>query len=330
VGTTVAEVSATSSPVAESSDAGTTVAGDAGSCADCHNSTTQIVSKDVQYSASVHATGTAFARNAADCAVCHTSEGYTEGVKAGTFTVAEDVQNPSPINCRTCHNIHDTNTSADWALKTVAPVVLALTGDTYDKGNSNLCATCHQPRTGTDVPVAGGADVEITSTRYGPHHGPQSSMLLGVGGYGEYSGSNVHYSAIDDGCITCHMTDGAYGNQAGGHNMGVTYGEGEEKSEYLAGCITCHEDIETFDRNGVQTDVAAMAEEVRVLLVKQGLIVAENIPGEIPGGVAGTFTAEQAGALWNYKTVMEDRSMGIHNPGYTKFLLQAALDALKK
>ncbi|MCJ7471885.1 MAG: cytochrome c family protein [Actinobacteria bacterium] len=294
------------------------------SCTDCHNDTTLIVSKEVQWENSLHGSGLTFERNGADCAGCHTSEGYTERITAGTFTASEDVENPSPINCRTCHSIHDTYTSADWTLTSSEPVTFELTGDTYDLGNSNQCATCHQPRP-ADVPLVDGGDYEITSTRFGPHHGPQSSMIAGVGGYGEeYVGSNIHYEYVDDGCIGCHMTDTAYGKQAGGHSFNVTYEYHEETVEYLTGCIVCHEDIESFDRNGVQTEIEELLEEVHVLLVAQGLI-----DGESGSGIAGTFTSDQAGALWNYKTVEEDRSMGIHNPGYTKFLLETALEALE-
>jgi formate-dependent nitrite reductase cytochrome c552 subunit len=243
----------------------------------------------------------------------------------GTFEIAEDIQNPSPINCRTCHNIHDTYTSSDWGLTSSDAVTIELTGDVYDLGNSNLCATCHQPRTSYDIPVAGGGDVEITSTRFGPHHGPQSTMIAGLGGYGEeYTGSNVHYEAVDSGCITCHMTDEAYGKQAGGHTMNITYEYHGATEEYLTGCIECHEDIESFDRDGLQTEIEEMLEEVRVLLVAQGLI-----DGESGSGITGTFTSEQVGALWNFKTVEEDRSMGVHNPKFTKSLLETALDALQ-
>ena len=294
------------------------------SCMDCHNDTTLILAREVQCSTSFHGAGMTFERNGADCANCHTSEGFTERIAAGTFEISEDVQNPSPVNCRTCHNIHDTYSSTDWALTTTAPVTIELTGDTFDVGKANLCANCHQPRP-ADVPQAGGGDYEITSTRFGPHHGPQSTMLAGLGGYGdEYTGSNVHYQNVEDGCISCHMTDNAYGKQAGGHTMNVTYEYHGETVEYLAGCISCHADIETFDRNEVQTEVEEMLEEAHGLLVAQGLI-----DGESGSGIAGTFTSEQAGALWNYKTVEEDRSNGIHNPGFAKFLLQTAIDALK-
>lgn len=295
------------------------------SCIDCHNDTTLILAREVQWETSLHGSGMTFERNGASCANCHTSEGYTERITTGTFEISEDIQNPSPINCRTCHSIHDTYTSSDWALTSSEPVTLELTGDVYDLGNSNLCATCHQPRTSYEIPLAGGGDIEITSTRFGPHHGTQSSMIAGVGGYGdEYTGSNIHYENVDSGCITCHMTDTAYGKQAGGHTMNITYEYHGSTSEYLEGCIACHEDIESFDRDGLQTEVEEMLEEVHVLLVAQGLI-----DGESGSGLTGTFTSEQVGALWNYKTVEEDRSMGVHNPKFTKFLLETALDALK-
>jgi len=294
------------------------------SCIDCHNDSTLIVSKNVQWGASLHGSGMTFERNGASCAVCHTSEGFTERIEAGTFEIAEDVENPSPINCRTCHDIHDTYTSADWALTSIEPVTIELTGDVYDLGNSNLCVNCHQPRTSYEIPVAGAGDVEITSTRFGPHHGPQSSMIAGVGGYGEeYNGSNVHYDAVDNGCITCHMGD-AYGKQAGGHTMNVTYEYHGSTNENLAVCTSCHEDIESFDRNGVQTEIEELLAEVHELLVEQGLI-----DGESGSGITGTFTSEQVGALWNFKTIEEDRSVGVHNPKFAKFLLETALDALE-
>jgi hypothetical protein len=106
--------------------------------------------------------------------------------------------------------------------------------------------------------------------------------------------------------------------------MNITYEYHGATEEYLVGCIECHEDIESFDRDGLQTEIEEMLEEVRVLLVAQGLI-----DGESGSGITGTFTSEQVGALWNFKTVEEDRSMGVHNPKFTKSLLETALDALK-
>ncbi len=291
-------------------------------CSDCHNDTTLITARQVQYEASLHGSGFTFERNSASCAICHTSEGFTERIATGSVEIAGAIENPSPVNCSTCHQIHNTYTTADWALTVDSAVTLELTGDTIDLGKGNLCASCHQPRWSYAIPEVGGGDVEITSTRFGPHHGPQSSMLAGVGGYGEYNGPNVHLDTIPDGCTTCHMAD-AYGKQAGGHTMSMAYEYHGSEMQNLAGCESCHSDIESFDRNGLQTEVQALIDELKDLLVAEGLLT------ESGSGVTGTFSSEQAGALWNYKTVTEDRSLGIHNPQFAKFLLQTAIDALK-
>ena len=49
---------------------------------------------------------------------------------------------------------------------------------------------------------------------------------------------------------------------------------------------------------------------------------------EHPEPVEGTFSADVAGALWNYMFVEEDQSHGIHNPQYAKALLTNSVEAL--
>ena len=294
----------------------------AATCSDCHNETTLVKARQVQYEASLHGAGFTFERNGTSCAACHTSEGFMVLIETGSTTLDAAVSDPSPVNCRTCHEIHSTYTENDWALRVTEPVDIALTGDTIDLGAGNLCATCHQPRTSYDVPVIGGGEVKITSTRFGPHHGPQSTMLFGLAGYGEYTGSSGH-SLIKDTCTTCHMAD-AYGKQAGGHTWSMAYEYHGHEVPNVAGCQTCHSDIEDFDVNGAVTEIEALMEELNNLLLAEGLIT------ESGSAVTGTYTSAQAGALWNYRTVaLEDRSHGVHNPGYAKFLLETALDALK-
>ncbi len=306
-------------PAGPAGPPGTVTAADL-TCTECHNDTTVIEAKQVQYQASVHRTGGNFERNDAACAICHTSEGFTERIASGSLEIAGPVENPSPINCRTCHQIHTTYTDADFALRTDAPVKIELTGDTFDAGKGNLCASCHQPRWDYQVPGVG--EVDITSNRWGPHHGPQAAMLLGVGGYGAPSTASVHYSAIKDGCPVCHMA-AAYGAQAGGHTMNMTYTLHGAVDDNVAGCLSCHSGLEDFDRNGVQTEIESMLDELHGLLLANGIMDQSGL------AVTGKYTAAQAGALWNYLLVEEDRSEGVHNPQYAKALLQAAIDALK-
>jgi len=120
-------------------------------CRQCHSFSDTIVAKIFQYDASQHATGSTTFENRNTCAPCHTSQGFQEVVATGADTTLVAVNDAAPINCRTCHNIHATYTSADWALKTTAPYKLkidpTITMDfTADGGSANLCGRCHQPR----------------------------------------------------------------------------------------------------------------------------------------------------------------------------------------
>ena len=98
----------------------------------------------------------------------------------GPNEVEEGDPNPTRQDCRACHQIHTEYTAADWALETTAPVALyAFEGVTYDGGKGNLCVNCHQPRRSIAEADAAG-NINVSSTHWGPHHGPQSAMLLGV------------------------------------------------------------------------------------------------------------------------------------------------------
>ena len=54
--------------------------------------------------------------------------------------------------------------------------------------------------------------------------------------------------------------------------MSMSFQNNEGPVDYVAACIECHKDIETFDRNGVQTEIISVLEELSILLVAQGLI----------------------------------------------------------
>jgi hypothetical protein len=174
----------------------------------------------------MHLTGGNYERNSADCAKCHTHQGFHEALETGA--VAGSITDAAPINCRTCHMIHNNYDESDWMLVTESAVDLDFGGATIDLGGpANLCVNCHQFRAVNPMPVVGGGDVTITSSRWGPHHGPHSNNLWGIGGYliaGSKSypeaGSTTHAEA---GCTACHMAPVPYGGRmAGGHTQ---YGE---------------------------------------------------------------------------------------------------------
>jgi len=215
--------------------------------------------------------------------------------------------NPTRQDCRACHAIHTSYTAEDWALETTDPVTLyAFEGVTYDGGMGNLCANCHQPRRQISEAVDG--NIEVDSTHWGPHHGPQSAMLLGLAGYGAEGSPSAHATMVENTCVSCHVGEG------GSHTF--------EPS--VAACQGCHADAENFDINGAQTEVQAKIDELQAALTAKGLLDAE---GEI---VVGSYPEAEAGALWNWIYVtLEDKSLGVHNSAYTNALLDASLEAVK-
>ncbi len=280
-------------------------------CTQCHNDSTLIVSKKLQWEQSTHATGGAYVRGtSASCAGCHSSEGFTARIAAGLDPdeVEAGVPNPSPQNCRTCHQIHTTYTKADFGLESTAPVKLFAQdiNGTYDSGRGNLCANCHQPRrTLALYPPTEDGMVEVNSTHWGPHHGMEAAMFIGVGA-SKTGSPSAHYQIAEDGCVTCHM----------GEDRNHTF------EPQLSACQTCHADLDTFDRNGVQTEVEELMEELATLLEAKGALH-DGHP------VVGKYPTAVAYALWDYLVVLEDQSFGVHNSQYTRTLLKTAIEALR-
>jgi hypothetical protein len=283
------------------------------SCTECHNDTTIIWSKEAQFrESSVHGTGESFVRGeGTNCAGCHGHEGAEARIAAGLpphDPSVEGIVNVSPFTCRTCHDIHKTYTSEDWGITGgLAPVTLEYTGGTFDGGDGNLCANCHQIR--NEAPTVADGNIEVTSSRFGTHHGVEAAMLLGEGGLGVEGVVSAHYENVENTCVSCHM----------GEERNHTYEPEVER------CTECHEGAEDFDMNGVRTEVQAMVDELTQLFLDQGIMNPDN-------GLwnTGTYPEAVANAMWNYKFVVEDQSMGVHNTEYTMALLQQALEAMQQ
>lgn len=283
-------------------------------CSECHNDTTVLFQAQQQWADSMHGSGTSYGRGTSgSCSGCHSSEGFVAMAAAGmTAEEFADAGEPplvsSKVNCRTCHEIHTTYTTADYALTTSDAVTLyAFEDATYDSGMGNLCVNCHQPR--REIAEATDGMIEVTSTHWGPHHGPQSAMLLGLGGAGQEGSASAHYSMVDDGCVSCHI--------------GESNGYDHTMEPAVASCTGCHADLEDFDYGGVVTEVDALIEELHELLEAKGLYH-DGHP------VVGNYAEAEAWALWNYIfIVVEDGSHGVHNSKYTIALLEASIEALK-
>ncbi|HSH19332.1 MAG TPA: hypothetical protein VLA03_02695, partial [Draconibacterium sp.] len=188
------------------------------------------------------------------------------------------------------------------------------------KGNSNLCANCHQSRRPEPlIDKPGEATFKITSTHYGPHHGAQANVVAGVGfaeiaGSVSYPAAGSNYHLVHNGeansCTGCHM--GTYDEQhkGGGHTW----------TPNLSACIECHgSEMANYDYAGTQTAIHGLLEQLRDKLVEHGLVAGDDEHGYHP--VVGTYPMNHARAFFNWTGLDEDRSLGAHNPKYVKALL---------
>jgi hypothetical protein len=298
-------------------------------CLTCHSGDS-MEEIQAQFATSEHSAGAIavdYAGGRASCAPCHSHELFVQYTTFGE--VKGDITNPSPWTCNTCHGLHEDFEGSDYALRASAPVKAVYLEDidasaTMDLiGNSNLCATCHQtrrPEPNIDSP--GDSTYYISSTHYGPHHGPQANVVMGVGfaeipgdvSYPE-SGSSYHYGE-DASCVGCHM--GEYG-MGGGHSW----------IPNLAACEECHDtDMEDYNYGGRQTTTHDQLVQLRDKLVELGVVeyVEED---EAYEPVVGTYPMLYVQAFFNWIGLEEDRSLGAHNPKYVNALLANTIAALK-
>jgi hypothetical protein len=302
-------------------------------CGVCHNKGTVMFAKILQYETSKHFTGGDIEGDRGNpCIACHTSEGFVSRAGTGLDTATVKPTDPTPINCRSCHNIHTNYDSTDWSLRTTSPVAFMINKSiTVDFGKGNLCANCHQPRLPSPMPnsAAGTDSIKITSNRWGIHHGPQSAVLAGKAAYQFASaaayGSSSHRNAVD-GCVQCHMST-TLNLSAGGHTFRAGYLDASNTNIInLTACLTCHNGTASgtskLTASKVTNDQTAIDNLVSTLQAK---LTAANLldAGGLP--VPRKMTNDQAGALLNYQMVTEDKSHGVHNLNYVTDMLNASI-----
>jgi hypothetical protein len=120
------------------------------------------------------------------------------------------------------------------------------------------------------------------------------------------------------------------GITAGGHTFNMSYEYHGDVEENLFGCNTdgCHSSVEEFDHNGFQTDIMALLDQLEATFDANGWLDEEGL-WDIARGDSLVVSANEAGAMLNWKTVKEDRSYGIHNPTYMKAILQNSIESLQ-
>jgi hypothetical protein len=321
-------------------------------CLSCHGAEPKypVRGARAQYMTSGHKTiGNASYANAPVCQKCHTNEGFIEYAKTGKVDPKAFIPNPSEIGCFTCHDPHVTG---DFSLRK-ADVVKLANGATFDKAESNLCANCHQARRSSKKEVT---ERKISSSHWGPHHGPQADMLLGTNGYefpGKQYSKSVHSLLPNANCVSCHMAQptGRYrlSPVVGGHSFSVEGEVHEAPKLNAAGCLGsgCHKKMKQvkgslsfkrkatadYDGNGTIDNIQEEVQGLYERLINDegtGLLQTMKDPLYNPKGgfikTKVTYPVEVVAALYNYKFVQEDRSRGIHN---TRYAVQLLMDSIK-
>jgi hypothetical protein len=329
------------------------------SCISCHSNTArEPIFASFEFSA--HGSGSvgfAEGRGGDDptnrCAQCHGEEGFIDFLEKGEANM-DGYENPTTIFCSTCHSNHDTfdfeNDGPDYALRNdYAQALLLDPTITVDfDGSSNNCITCHQPRTSYVIPAENGSGkYVVTSTRFGPHHGPQSSMLEGVLGANipgseGYPGVGSATHRTGSSCVQCHMAPSGSPDM-GGHSWVVSN----------ESCVQCHSNGVPDELSGFTEGMATLKSLLENVVGEEYEVDAEGNPVfDMDGNPVGTgvpvvgiiidlapddtdrsnqgiFTTQEAQAAWNYKTLLEDQSNGTHNPGYSRALLTNSIEALQ-
>jgi hypothetical protein len=112
--------------------------------------------------------------------------------------------------------------------------------------------------------------------------------------------------------------------------MKMSYEYHGEDEPNLAGCNAagCHSaaPLDSLNYKAVMDSIDANMAAVRTKLLAAGLIDSTDYVAADSNAPLGLSEA-QAGAIYNYLFVLEDRSKGIHNYKYALALLKSALTA---
>jgi hypothetical protein len=264
------------------------------------------------------------------CYKCHYTSGYIGAVESDEAfhefhyesDVLSDIPKDTPnISCSVCHDPHPLENNNPFALRTGSA--------------GTACDTCHYEKWQNAI-LEGMAD-----TIGNGYHYPGEDYTLFTGD------NNPHRT--EDKCVLCHMDTTLSENDThgvrkiGGHTFRMRdFGadnipDTSDDTLNIAVCRQCHDGTSTFDIDGIQTEVENLLINLANLLKSSNH---EFLPANEPGNCASCHRGGTVpflddpdnileNAYTNYKLFINDRGRGIHNPGYTKKLLQDSIDSIQ-
>jgi hypothetical protein len=242
--------------------------------------------------------------NKKGCAKCHLAQGYHEVILAGKESSAP-YEDPEGLTCIACHHPFD-DKSKPGALRAGSP--------------SNACLGCH--------------NIVVTDSERHFSACPQGFVQQGLGG-AEFAGreypSGAH-AGLEKGCVSCHMApppDGPGGDLVGGHTHLAVAGEGDDAILNENACDMCHGAISMEVVRRSQEKFRALLEELAGLLPKKPAASEEETRPVPRFPKDPSLSDSEAMASFNYYLIEKDGTYGIHNPAYTRALIEESIAALK-
>lgn len=311
---------------------------DASVCGTCHDGGYHPFY--TEWAASVH--GNSLDNHAAGSAYC---QGCHEGVAAsirlagdmstfygsGAITDRPDTSEIalSAISCAVCHSPHQADN--EHQLRTISDIQLVDAGGVTpspitEGGNGKLCMQCHHARRSADTQLENGY------AYFGPHGSPQADMLAAQSAYLGVADASFNWAApshlyIENSCVTCHMNTIPYN--------GTTAVTGHSYEPTVEACAKCHGTIndfadimarDDFDGDGtvegVQTEVTGLITLLETALVSAGLDTTGGVSIAHALGDTLRSTLQLRKAGYDLAFVLDDKSLGVHNPDYTVQILQ--------
>ncbi len=270
------------------------------------------------------------------CGVCHSGDFYHLSVLEGE-TVEDALlagfapEAMQPITCVICHDPHARTGNAaapdegrDFQLRfrqSVSPTPSYSIADATNPQRFNLCGQCHHSRGRT-----------WTATSRGPHHSIQANIYAGEMPIDDpetqeplvLSRVSVHSFSVEQ-CSTCHMYREDFQSELApaisGHLFSVDF-----KSCAAAGCHPSEESAIAVNAT-LRSEIQARADDIleRLGNPDEWQYTAADGPDE-EGQAAIPDEIKQVRFLYEY--VVNDGSLGVHNPAYVRSILEKADEIL--
>jgi len=324
---------------------------DEGICGKCHEEEPDYI-KNIQWKNSKHSEGVGVA-DRTPCNKCHSGWGFID--RLDMVPENEWRLGFQQISCAVCHDPH--SAANEHQIRSLSPVTLP-NGVVVEGGKGTLCMNCHQSRNiinnefvSAEVYVANYlSNIRPSRPRsFGPHHGPQTDMLAATNviTFGQKLPTSPHLQEAPDACVTCHMAEPVPGaeNFVGEHTWSMDSDSLEVDN--IKACEPCHGNIGTsfedkkyyddfsnadHDGNGIEEglilEVRGLLDTLEAVLLDDTTKFVLNDEGDLRMRDS-SVTLIEASAVYNHNFILEDKSMGIHNPAFAVALLQTSIQAVR-